>query len=84
MNAYNDADKLMCRVGANLIHSMHDEYEKLVEEDEDTYVSEAMEGWVYHDFLIASVLRATGLLDEAYESVIEQVEMAVIEDRTTR
>ena len=77
MTYYNDGDELLYEDGIELVQRMNEDYRDLIEEDEDAYIRDAMEGWVHSFWQMAAVLRATGLMDKAYESVLEEVELAV-------
>ena len=63
--------------GKHLISQMHENYVALLDEDEDAYISDAMFGWVANRMDVVAVLIATGLEDDAYEAVLEEIEMCV-------
>ena len=81
---YNDEDRKLHEDGLELVARMNEDYRELVEEDEDAYISDAMEGWVHSFWQMAAVLRATGLMEQAYESVIDEVELAVRDNLVVR
>ena len=84
MLTYNDNDRALHEDGIELVQKMHEDYVEKSEEDDDYYVSDAMDGWVNHFWEMAAVLRATGLMREAYEAVFEEVELAVRDNLIVR
>lgn len=77
MTYYNDEDRKLYEDGVELVAKMNENYREGVEKDDDFYISDAVDGWASFKWDKAAVLRATGLIDKAYELVLEEVEEAV-------
>ena len=63
--------------GKDLVAKMNESYRELLEEDEDTLIDDAMDGWIANRMDVVAVLLATGLEDEALQAVFEELEMCV-------
>ena len=63
--------------GKYLVAKMNESYRELLEEDEDTLIDDAMDGWIANRMDVVAVLLATGLEDEALQAVFEELEMCV-------
>lgn len=63
--------------GKYLVAKMNESYRELLEEDDDTLIDDAMDGWIANRMDVVAVLLATGLEDEALQAVFEELEMCV-------
>lgn len=84
MTYYNDGDELLYEDGVELVQRMNEEYLDLIEEDDNHDIIDAMDGWVTSFWQMAALLRATGLMGQAYAAVLDDVEMAVRNNRVVR